>query len=82
MTNIQVKNVPPDVHSALRDRAASRHQSLQEYILQSLVELARTPTASEVLDLHWARVDELQIEGPSASREQILASIDEGRAGR
>lgn len=82
MTNIQVKNVPPDVHGVLRDRAASRHQSLQEYILQSLIELARRPTASEVLDLHWARMDELQVEGPPVTREQILAAIDEGRAGR
>lgn len=82
MTNIQVKNVPQDVHSVLRDRAAGRHQSLQEYILQSLIDLARTPTAAEVLDLHWARMDALQVEGPPITREKILDSIDEGRAGR
>lgn len=82
MTNIQVKNVPDEIHAVLRARAAKRHQSLQEYILQSLVELARTPTDAEIFDLHWARMDDLRIERPPVTRQQILDAIDEGRAGR
>ena len=49
MPNIQVKDVPPDVHAILRQRAAAAHQSLQEYLLSRLVEEAQRPTLEEVL---------------------------------
>lgn len=89
MPNIQVKNVPPEVHAVLRDRAASRHQSLQEFILETLIEVANTPTDKEIFEKHWARVDAMQadetahgIERPPITRQTILEAIDEGRAGR
>jgi antitoxin FitA len=50
MPSIQVKDVPDDVHTTLRRRAASAGQSLQEYLLGQLVEDARTPTLDELLD--------------------------------
>ncbi len=50
MPSIQVKDVPEDVHAALRRRAAVAGQSLQEYLLARLTEEARTPTLDEVLD--------------------------------
>jgi plasmid stability protein len=50
MPNIQVKDVPGDVHATLRRRAAAAGQSLQEYLLGQLVEEARTPTLDELLD--------------------------------
>ena len=50
MPNIQVKNVPDDVHGALRRRAAAAGQSLQEYLLAELTRLGRTPTVAEVLE--------------------------------
>lgn len=87
MPNIQVKNVPADVHAVLRDRAASRHQSMQEFILQTLIEMARTPTDQEIFEKHWARVDAMQadeaahgVERPPITRQMILEAIDEGRA--
>jgi plasmid stability protein len=48
--NIQVKNVPDDVHGALRRRAAVAGQSLQEYLLAELTRIGRTPTVAEVLE--------------------------------
>ena len=50
MPSIQVKDVPDDVHSVLRSRAAAAGQSLQEYLLSLLQESALTPTLDEVLD--------------------------------
>ena len=50
MASIQVKNVPSDVHQTLRERAVGAGQSLQDYLLQLLCELARTPTVGEVLE--------------------------------
>lgn len=40
----QVKDVPDDVHAVHRKRAAAAGQSLQEYLLERLVEDARNPT--------------------------------------
>jgi antitoxin FitA len=47
--SVQIKNVPPDVHSALRRRAAAAGQSLQEYLLARLTEDAREESLDEVL---------------------------------
>jgi antitoxin FitA len=50
MPSIQIKDVPPETHATLRRRAASAHQSLQEYLLEHLIEQAAQPTLDEVLD--------------------------------
>jgi antitoxin FitA len=50
MPSIQVKDVPEDVHLTLRRRAAEAGQSLQEYLLNRLIEDAHTPTLGELLD--------------------------------
>lgn len=49
MPNVQVKNVPDDVHRILRARAAASGQSLQEYLLSRLTAEARRPTVDEIL---------------------------------
>jgi hypothetical protein len=49
MPSVQIKDVPSDVHSVLRQRAAAAGQSLQEYLLGRLVAEARRPTLDELL---------------------------------
>jgi antitoxin FitA len=49
MPSVQIKDVPPDVHGVLRQRAAAAGQSLQEYLLGRLVAEARRPTLGELL---------------------------------
>jgi antitoxin FitA len=49
MPSIQVKDVPDNVHAALRQRAAQGGRSLQEHLLAVLTEHADTPTVEEVL---------------------------------
>jgi antitoxin FitA len=73
MPTIQVKNVPPEVHAALRHRAIDAHQSLQEYVLALLVREARRPTVDEVL-ARIARREPVRI-----STDQINAAIRAGR---
>lgn len=49
MPSVQIKNVPPDVHRVLRQRAGAAGQSLQEYLLAELTRQAEAETLEEVL---------------------------------
>jgi len=48
--SVQIKNVPPDVHRVLRQRAAAAGQSLQEYLLAELTQQAQEESLDEILD--------------------------------
>lgn len=50
MPSVQIKNVPPDVHRVLRQRAAAAGQSLQEYLLARIKQQAEEEELDEVLD--------------------------------
>ena len=76
MASIQIKDVPDDVHAALRRRAAAEGRSLQEYLLRRLVEEARTPTLEEVLDRAGGRA------GGDLPLEEAAAAIRLYRDGR
>jgi plasmid stability protein len=52
VAHVQIRNVPPDVHRTLKERAAKKGMSLSEYLLAALTELAERPTLEE----HVARV--------------------------
>ncbi len=52
---IQVRDVPDDVHRRLTDRAAQERRSLSELVRSEIVEMARRPTMSEMLDRLAAR---------------------------
>ena len=69
VTSIQIKGVPERTHSVLRQRAAAAHQSLQEYLLQMLIDEADRPTLDEVLDSAGSRT------GGSVSFDEINAII-------
>jgi hypothetical protein len=73
MTSIQIKGVPERTHAVLRQRAAAAHQSLQEYLLQHLIEEADRPTLDEVLDAASNR------SGGSISFDEINAIISADR---
>lgn len=50
MPNLLVRDVPEDVHAALRRRAERRGQSLQQFLSAELRRLAERPSIDEVLD--------------------------------
>ena len=48
MTNVQIRNVPPELHRVLKDRAKKAGVSLQDYLLGEITTIAATPTIAEV----------------------------------
>jgi antitoxin FitA len=50
VAHIQIRNVPPDVHRTLKERAAKRGMSLSEYLLAEVTELAGRPTFEELTE--------------------------------
>ncbi len=49
MKMIQIRNVPEDLHRALKARAAQEGSTLSDYILAELPRLADRPTAEQVM---------------------------------
>ncbi len=47
---IQVRDVPDDVHRALKVRAAAQGQTLSELVRAELAEVARRPTLDTMLE--------------------------------
>lgn len=50
MPNVQVRDVPEDVHDALVRRAEQAGQSLQQFLAMQLGVIAATPTAHDILE--------------------------------
>jgi hypothetical protein len=46
--NVQVRDVPDDVHRRLKSQAALSGQSLNEFLLARLSDIARVPTVPEL----------------------------------
>jgi plasmid stability protein len=55
MKTLQVRNVPDDVHRALRTRAAAAGISLSDYALEELERAARRPPVADLLARARAR---------------------------
>ncbi len=71
MPNVQIRGVPDDVHRRLRAQAALAGQSLNEFLLARMAEVARFPTVVELAE----RIrDRGRYEGPSSA-----AVVREGR---
>jgi hypothetical protein len=50
MSNIQIRNVPDDIHRKLKARAASMGMSLSDYLLHEVEQIAKLPTQQEMLE--------------------------------
>jgi hypothetical protein len=62
--NIQIREVPPDVHRRLKAQAALAGQSMNEFLLARLGELTSTPTVEELIEQIR---DRERYSGPSAA---------------
>jgi plasmid stability protein len=76
MPNVQVRDVPDEVHAALVRRAEQSGQSLQQFLAAQLAEIAATPTVSDILD----RIEQ-RPKGALSSADAIEA-LDAERARR
>jgi plasmid stability protein len=50
MASVQVRDVPEDVHRRLKSQAALAGQSLNEFMLARMSEIARVPTVPELAE--------------------------------
>ena len=64
MPNVQVRGVPEDVHRRLKAQAALSGQSLNEYLLARMNDIARLPTVPELAERIRERAP---YEGPSSA---------------
>lgn len=76
MPAITVRNVPDDARDELAARAARSGRSLQEYLRQTLVDLASKPDVDELLDQVRALKRSTRSTLPA---DDILALRDDGR---
>jgi plasmid stability protein len=74
MSAIQIKNVPPELHARLRERARREGRNLSEYALDALERDLAVPTTREWLER--LRQDE-PVRGIAS--EDIVSLIHEGR---
>jgi antitoxin FitA len=72
MKMIQIRNVPEDLHRALKARAAQEGSTLSDYILAELPRLADKPTPEQVL----ARIRQRSPVGGPPAAELIRAERD------
>lgn len=76
MPNVQIREVPEEVHRALVRKADLAGQSLQQYLSAQLVALASTPSVDEVIDLIERRTL------GSVSSASTIAALQDERARR
>ncbi len=69
---IQIRNVPDDVHRAVRTAAAAAGMSLSDYLLAEIEQVAARPPISEVLRRAGARAGGVPI-------VDIVAAVRAGR---
>ena len=74
-TTLQIRNVPDDVHAAVRLRAAQAGRSVSDYLLDLVRELVTRPTMPEIV----ARARALAQAGGGARRSEVRAAIRSGR---
>ena len=70
--NLQIRNVPDDIHATVRARAAAAGLSVSEYLLNQITDIAKQPTVAEVLERASQR-------SGGARGEDIVSAIREGR---
>ncbi len=71
---IQIRNVPDDVHRALRTAAAAAGKSLSDYVLEQVEDVAARSTNAAI----FRRASE-RASGGGVSREEIVAAVRSGR---
>ena len=76
MPNVQIREVPEDVHNELVRRAELAGQSLQQYLSAQLASMVATPTIDDMI----ARI-ERRSKG-RLSRADAIAAIEDERARR
>jgi len=75
MANVQIRDVPEDIHRALKSRAAAAGQSLSEYLLAEVTRIVERPPVADVLRRADSRRDGVGV-------RDIVAVVRTGREDR
>ncbi len=78
MATIQIRDVPDDVHEVLTRLAQEAGQSLQAYMRQQVVDLAKAP-GRKAEALARIRAALLRSGGAGATTEEIVADVQADR---
>jgi plasmid stability protein len=70
--NVQIRDVPEDIHRELKSRAAAAGQSLSEYLLAEITRVAERPAIADVLRRADSRREGVGI-------HEIVAAVRSGR---
>jgi len=73
MPNLQIRNVPEDVHRRLKARAAREGRSLSEFALAELRKSLERPTDAELMERVRSRTPVIV---PESSAEAVRAGRD------
>lgn len=74
-TTLQIRNVPDEIHAAVRTRAAQAGLSVSDYLLDLVRELVTRPTMAEVV----VRAKALAQAGGGAGRSDVQSAVRSGR---
>ena len=74
MPNIQIRNVPEDLHRILKAKAATERSSLSDFVLAELAQLAKRPTPGELRE-RLRRRDPVHL-SPTAA--DVIREVREG----
>lgn len=75
MANVQIRNVPEDLHRILKERAAKKGMSLSEYLLHEVEVIAKRPTLEEMLE----RLSKREPVNPSISPADMIREERDSR---
>lgn len=75
---IQIRNVPDDLHRALKERAAKSGMSLSDYLLSEVEKVAEKPTMSEWLERVRSR-EPVELDEPPDVTIRRLRDADDPR---
>jgi antitoxin FitA len=74
-STLQIRNVPDEVHAAVRTRAVQAGMSVSDYLLSLIGELVTRPTMAEIV----ARAAALARAGGGTSQSDVRAAVRRGR---
>jgi len=74
---IQIRNVPPDLHQRLRERATAQGLNLSDYLKRELERIVSIPTNEEIFAQIQADADAGLL--PSIGSDEIVRGIREDR---
>ena len=77
MVMIQIRNVPPDLHERLKERAAAQGMNLSDFLKHELERIVSIPTNAEI----FAQIEEDRRAGRllNIDTEEIVRGIREDR---